>query len=203
LIQQIFPRIIPIIEVAIASPIAQAVILGHEESLITQLESIPEEVRKASKRIQVIKLERSRYTSKNHEEPEQTKERNRILREADETFSHYSDQIYQDINAQDQYGWTALHWAMAQHDVTSMLALLEAGADVTLRTTTTKYNRPYRNMAPLDIALYNAERATQDNNQKKLTHWQLVIGSLLELFQSRNNTSTFFHRETCTIRCVT
>jgi ankyrin repeat protein len=176
LMQEVFPRITLIIKAIIPDLIAQAVILGDEELLRTQLEAVPAQVRKALKNIQVIKLNRSHHTSNNPEQPEDTKQRNKVLREADETFSHYSNQIYPDVNAQDQYGWTALHWAMAQHDVPRMLALLQAGADVTLRTAHREENGPYQDMTPLDIASYNQEHALKYDNYTELNACKLVIG---------------------------
>jgi ankyrin repeat protein len=176
LMQEVFPRITPIIKVAIPGLIAQAVILGDEELFRTQLEAVPAEVRNALKNIQVIKLNRSRHTSNNPEDPEDTKQPDSILKKADETLSSYSDKIYPNINAQDQYGWTALHWAMAQHDVPRMLALLQAGADVTLRTAHGEENGPYQDMTPLDIASYNQEHALRYDNYTELNACKLVIG---------------------------
>jgi Ankyrin repeats (many copies) len=200
LIEPFFARIEEMIKLAIPELIPQAIIFDDKELLKAQLMTIPEEVRQALREIQIIKLERSRYNSKNREAPEQTKERNKILKEAYKVISRYSSwipfhwvmafkrmpeqekslndsaQTYPDINAQDQYGWTALHWAMAQHNVPCTLALLEAGADVTLRTGTLDKNDPYQNMTPLDIALYNEEHAVKYNNHQELA-WKPVISS--------------------------
>jgi ankyrin repeat protein len=179
-IRHIFPRIIPTIKAIAPGSIAQAVILGDKELLRAQLKTIPEKVKSASKEIQATLREQS----KSKRSPALVKKYNNILNEQRKIISDHSNQPYPDINLQDMYGWTALHWAMAQHDVFSVLALLEAGADVTLCTRAEDDNNPYRYMTPLDIARYNYQDPEQYNNHKNHEAWQQVIDAQESYFNN-------------------
>jgi ankyrin repeat protein len=183
LIRKVFPRIQKIIEKCVKQSVSRAVVLGDAEQLKSQLDGIPNELREASRRVQTIlrkKLCNSRESS------ELAKTYKNTLEEDRKIISGYCNQGYLHVNRRDDYGWTALHWAMAQHDVVSMLALLEAGADVTSRTDFAHENKPYQNMTPLDIVFYNEKCAIHDNDHKGLDEWSLVIDSYERYFSSRD-----------------
>jgi ankyrin repeat protein len=93
--------------------------------------------------------------------------------------------IPQDLNAQDKYGWTALHWAIAQHHIPSMITLLEAGANFTLSTTSAEQNQDYKDMTPLDIAMHNEQSATAKNDKDNINNWKNLIKAYFDWGSSR------------------
>jgi ankyrin repeat protein len=163
LISNVFPGLL---EAALPNLMARAVILNYQQQFESTLNAIPANVKNDLKKIRAVKVKQSRSFL--------TRASDCILEEAFQSVSRYLGTDVVDINARDKYGWTALHWVMAKHYIFAMHALLEAGADVTLRTENLPENDPYQNMTPLDIARYNVKHAQNVN----CANWwkEMIVG---------------------------